>query len=114
MEGGLSGDQLAAVNDAAAALWAELHGRGPREVKSYSNDDLLFVVMRGAMTKQERTLADRGRGDLVREMRMVFEETIRGDIRREVEALTGKAVLDYQSQVLLEAEVTVEVFVLGE
>lgn len=109
----LSGDQLAAVNDAAASLWAELHGTGPREVKSYLNDDMLFVVMYGAMTKQERTLAARGRADLVREIRMVFEDTVRDDFRSVVEGLTGRSVSAYQSQVLLEAEVTVEIFLLG-
>lgn len=112
VEDGLSGERLSAVNDAAAGIWAELHGTGPREVKAYVNDDMLFVVMRGAMTRQERTLAERGRGDLVREARMVFEETIRDDLLAAIESATARKVLDYHSQVLLRAEVTVEAFLL--
>ena len=101
------------MNDAAARVWAQLHGTGPRDVKSYLNDDMLFVVMRGAMTKQERTLAERGRGDRVREIRVVFEEAICDDFRRAVEGLTGRRVLAYQSQLLLEVELTVEIFKLA-
>lgn len=108
----VSREPLAAVNDAAARIWAEMHGKGPREVKSYLKDDLLLVVMRGAMSRQERTLADGGRGDLVREARMVFEEIIRDKLVGAVEGLIGREVIDYQSQVLLRSEITVEIFLI--
>lgn len=110
----LSGEQLAAVTDRVIGIWVRHHGCGPESGKTFINDRLLVTVLRGGMTPQERTLAERGQGDLVRQIRMAFEEAIRDESTRAIRDVTGHDVVDYQSQVLLGAELTVELFLLAE
>ncbi len=108
----LTGEQLARVTDAVIGIWARHHGHGPDSGKSFLNDQLLVTVLRGGLTRQERTLVERGRSDLVRHMRMEFEEVMRPEFDERIREITGRAVRDYQSQVLVEAGVTVELFLL--
>ena len=108
----LTGQQLAAVTDTLIKIWANRHGHGPESGKSFLNDRLLITVLRGGMTPQEQTLVERGRQDLVRLVRSEFEEVLRPDHTAAVEEITGCEVLDYQSQILPRAGVTVELFLL--
>lgn len=108
----LTGQQLAAVTDAVIKIWANRHGHGPESGKSFLNDGLLMTVLRGGMTPQERTLLERGRQDLVRLVRMEFEEALRPEHTAAVQEITGYEVIDYQSQILSRSGLTVELFVL--
>ncbi len=109
----LSGEQLAAVTDAVIRIWRKHHGPGPEGGKSFLNDNLLVTVLHGGMTPQERTLAARGRADVVRQVRVTFEELLREDFGRVIKEITGYTLRGYQSQVLVDAGVTVELFLLG-
>ncbi len=109
----LSGEVLAEVTDAITRIKANYYGRGAPRGKSYLNDDILFCVLRGGLTDVEVTLLDRGRGDEVRRLRLVFQEEMRDEYVRTVERLTGRPVLDYFSQFLVESQMTIEMFVLN-
>lgn len=87
------------------------YGRGPESVKSYFMDDLLFVVMRGGLTTAERTMVDADREEAVREFRQQFENEMADRLRGTIEQLTGRRVVNYQSQVLFDPDLLVEIFV---
>ena len=110
----LSGETLAQVTDAVVKTWAAKHGQGPISAKTYQNDDLVFTVLRKSLTPQERTLLGDGQDELVRRVRSAFEQALRHEYMSTVGEITGREVIDYHSQVLLVAELTVEVFVLRD
>lgn len=89
------------------------YGKGPVSAKSYLVDDLLFVVMRDMVTQAERTMLDAGRGDTVRDFRQQFENEVAETLTSIVERLTGRRVVNYQSQVLFDPDITVEIFVFS-
>jgi uncharacterized protein YbcI len=108
----IPGTLLAQITEGITQIKAEYYGRGAPEGKSYVNDNMLFTVLSGGLTDLEQTLLDRGRGDEVRRLRMVFQEEMREEYVQTVERVTGRRVRDYFSQFLIETRLTVEVFVL--
>jgi uncharacterized protein YbcI len=102
---------LSALSREMVMTMKKYYGRGPTQAKSYLVDDLLFVVMRGGTTEGERTLLDAGMTDTVREFRQKFENLMAERLVGTVEQLTDRKVLTYQSQILFDPEVIVEMFV---
>jgi len=85
-------------------------GKGPLRARSYLLDDLLLVVMRGGVTVAEQTMLDRGHADLVREFRQTYQNEMGDELVAKIEALTGRKVVNYQSQILFEPHIVVEMF----
>jgi uncharacterized protein YbcI len=109
------GEQLAAVTNGIVKLFREYYGRGPTKAKSYILDDrILVTVLEDTMTRVEKTLADNGHGDKVREVRLVFQEAMAHDFKQCVRDALGREVLGYHSQLTLEPDLGFEFFVLGD
>ena len=108
----LSGRTLAEVADAIVALLASSYGRGAEEAKAFLNDDVLLVVMRGTLMEFEQELIARGRDDVVRDVRLAWQSEMADEVTGKVAALTRHRVLDYHSQVLTKANMTMELFLL--
>jgi uncharacterized protein YbcI len=89
-------------------------GKGPETVKSYFADDLLFVVMRGGLTRAEETMLAADRENLVREFRQQFENEMADRLVGTIEQLTERKVVNYQSQVMFDPDVIVEMFVFDQ
>lgn len=106
------GDTLAAVSNSVASLLHECYGRGPESVKSYFLDDCLLVIMRGGLTTVEKTLLGAGRGELVREVRQAFQAEMAESIKGRVTEITGRGVVGYQSQIILDPVTLLEFFIL--
>ena len=85
-------------------------GKGPESAKSYMLDDFLLVVLRGGVTTAEQTMLDFGEADLVREFRQTFENRMTEKLVDKVELLTGRKVITYQSQILFDPHIVVELF----
>jgi uncharacterized protein YbcI len=109
----ISGETLAAVSREMGRLKAEYYGRGPDEAKAFINDEFLFCVMKDGLTTVERTLLAGGEHDLVRDVRLRFQQQLREDFTGAIERITGHEVLTYQSQVLFDPDYVIEMFVLG-
>lgn len=92
----------------------EYYGKGPVAAKSYLVDDLLFVVLREGMTRAERTMLDAGRESTVRHFRQEFEIEMTERLTTLVEELTGRRVVTYQSQVLFDPDMSIEMFVFAD
>jgi len=80
----LSGEQLAAIANELVRIKAEFYGKGPEQAKAYQNDDVLVCVMRGGLTTLERTLLAGGEHDLVRDVRVKFQDQMRSTFERAV------------------------------
>ena len=85
-------------------------GKGPLKAKSYMLDDFLIVVMRGGVTVAEQTMLDRGHSDLVRAFRQTYQNELGDELVAKVEVLTGRKVVNYQSQILFEPHIVMEIF----
>jgi uncharacterized protein YbcI len=104
----------AAVSRGIVAAMKKYFGKGPESAKAYLMDDLLFVVMRGGVLTAEDTMIEAGQYDLVRQFRLKFEEEMSDQLVGMVEELTGRKVLTYQSQILFDPVVAVEIFVFDK
>ena len=85
-------------------------GKGPLKAKSYLLDDFLIVVMRGGVTVAEQTMLDRGHSDLVRAFRQTYQNELGDELVAKVEVLTGRKVVTYQSQILFDPHIVMEIF----
>jgi uncharacterized protein YbcI len=102
---------LAQVSNEMVKAQKEFFGRGPENAKAYVLDDVLIVIMRGGLTTAERTMLDFGHPDQVRAFRQLFQNEMSERLMRSVSELTGRKVVTYQSQVLFEPDMMVEIFV---
>jgi uncharacterized protein YbcI len=113
--GARDGEQLAAVTNGIVKLFRDYYGRGPTKAKSYLLDDhIVMCVLEETMTKVERTLADTGHGDKVREVRLTFQEAMAPEFRQTVADCMGRGVVAYHSQLTLDPDVGFEFFVLDD
>jgi uncharacterized protein YbcI len=107
------GEQRAAISNAIVALFKEFYGKGPVAAKTYFNDDWVFVVLDGGLTRNEETLLEAGEDKLVRQYRLRFQEVVTDKITTAVADITGRRVLNYHSQLLLDPIHSVEMFLLA-
>jgi uncharacterized protein YbcI len=109
------GDQLAEITNGIVRLFSEYYGRGPTRAKTYMLEDrYVITVLRDTMTTVERTLAESGEGDLVRRVRLTFQEAMADSFKGTVEQALGRRVAAYHSQILLEPDVGIEFFLLED
>jgi uncharacterized protein YbcI len=113
-EGQSGGQVLARLSNEMVRAQKRFFGKGPTSAKSYMLDDLLIVVMRGGMTTAEHTMVEFDQKDRVREFRQVFENEMTGRLTSMVEEITGRKVMTYQSQVMFDPDLVVEMFVFDD
>ena len=106
-----AGDLLSRISNEMVQAQKAFFGNAPTAAKSYILDDMLFVVMRGGFTTAEMTMLEFGHADLVRKFRQIFENEMGDALIGVIEELTGRKVLTYQSQVLFDPNIALEVFV---
>jgi uncharacterized protein YbcI len=105
---------LSRISTEMVRAMKQFYGKGPMHAKSYFIDDLLFIVMRGGMTQSEQTMLNAGHQDTVRQFRQEFENEMTPRLSQMVEQLTGRHVINYQSQVLFDPNMSVEIFVFDD
>jgi uncharacterized protein YbcI len=108
------GDRLAAVSNAIVGIFSECYGRGPTKAKTYAFDNYVFTVLEDILTTVERTLVDKGEEELVRKVRLTFQDATADRITGEVERIVGREVVAYHSQVTFHPPMGFEIFVLRE
>jgi uncharacterized protein YbcI len=107
-----AGGRRAAVSNAMVGLKKEFYGKGPIAAKTYFNDDWVFTVLEGGLTRNEETLLAHGEEPLVRQVRLRFQEAMRQTICAAVAEIMGRRVLTYHSQIMFDPVRTVEMFLL--
>jgi uncharacterized protein YbcI len=106
------GSLLAAISNAMVRARKQYYGKGPTKAKSYMVDNYLFIAMEGGLTVVEETLLRAGKHDLVREVRQTFQNEMATEFTDQIEGLTGRKVLTYQSQLTFDPHAQFEIFVL--
>jgi uncharacterized protein YbcI len=107
-----AGELQAALSNAIVRIMRDFYGKGAARSRTMLFDEYVFVVLEDVLTTAEITLRDGGAGELVQRVRMVFEDLMTATFVGEVERLTGRTVVAYHSQVILEPPSCFEIFVL--
>lgn len=110
----LTGENLRRISSAIVGLYREHFGKGPTGAKTYVLDDLVICVLRDGLTKVEKTLFERGKGDVVREMRAAFQDAVADRFTSTIERLTDRNVVAFMSQAHVAPDLTIEVFCLDQ
>ena len=106
------GELQAALSNAIVRIMRDFYGKGAARSRTTIFDEYVFVVLEDVLTTAEMTLRNGGAGDLVRKVRMRFEDVMTSAFVGEVERLTGRTVVAYHSQVVLDPPSCFEIFVL--
>jgi uncharacterized protein YbcI len=106
------GSVRAALANAMVGMKKQYYGRGPTAAKAWVLDDYVFVALEGGLTRNEETLIEDGKEDVVRSYRLAFQETMGPTTMSAVEEITGRRVLAYHSQIVFGPARAFEIFVL--
>jgi uncharacterized protein YbcI len=107
-----TGNLRLAISNTLVGIKKQLYGKGPVKAKTYINDNYVFAVLEGGLTRNEETLLSAGEHRLVRDYRLRFQEAVAPTITTAIEEVTGRKVLAYHSQIVFEPERAFEIFVL--
>jgi uncharacterized protein YbcI len=102
---------LARISTEVVKTFKEYYGKGPTSAKSYMFDDMLFVVMRGGLNASEKFLLEKDEVDVVRQYRQTFENRMNEILSEKIEELTGRKVIAFNSQILFDPDMSIEIFV---
>jgi uncharacterized protein YbcI len=101
-----------AISDAFVGFYKDYFGRGPTRCRTYFEQDLVVVALRGGFTRAEQTLIDAGKWREVRDNRHAWQEVMADRFRKKIEELTGHAVDAFMSASHHDPDITLEVFTL--
>lgn len=107
------GRELAAISNGLVHLHMQFYGRGPTRAKTHFVDDTVVCVLWDGFTTVEETLIERGEGDSVRMFRRAFQRAMRAQFVEVVERSTGRTVSAHMSEVNIDPNVAVEIFLLA-
>ena len=107
------GEALSAISNGLAHLHMRFFGRGPAKAKTVVVDDLVVCVLWDGFTTVEETLLGRGETGAVEAFRRTFQSTMEPQFSEVVKAATGRPVIAYMSQVHVDPDVAVELFLLA-
>ena len=110
--GTTDGSLRSALANAMVGMKKRYYGRGPERARAYVEDDYIFVVLDGGLTRNEETLLEAGREDLVRSYRLAFQEAVTDVAVGAVEELVGRRVIGYHSQIVFDPAKVFEIFAL--
>ena len=104
--------ELANISRRIVQLFKEFYGRGPTKAKTYYQDDMVVVLMRGGFTRAEETLVQAGKGDAVIKQRMDFQDVMVDRFKAVIEEETRREVVAFMSGSHQHPDLLCEVFVL--
>jgi uncharacterized protein YbcI len=109
----LSGGELnAAVTREVIRVQNESHGRGPKKAFSFHNGNVLVTVLEEVLTPAERKLASNGESEAVLRMRSLYQRSMTEDLKKSIEAITGREVVAVMSDNHVDPDMAVEIFIL--
>jgi uncharacterized protein YbcI len=102
----------AAISNAIVGLHREHYGRGATRARTVMSGEYIVCFLEDIYTAGERTLIAAGRFPAVRGARDAFQDTMRDTFCSAVEALVGRNVIGFLSQVHVDPDLAVEMFIL--
>jgi uncharacterized protein YbcI len=110
----VEGEVRATIARQMGELQSQYYGRGPTKARTYVNDDLVVVVLEETFTPAERTLIARGESEGIQDIRRRFQRSMAEQFKAIVEQATGRKVRSFLSETDLEADISVEIFILSD
>ena len=105
------GLMMVEISNAMVHLYKDLFGRGPTKARaSYAGPDLLVATLENSLTRIERTMADAGEHERLRDLRMHFQYLGEDDFVGIVEQITGRKVRAFVSGMDTKHDVASELF----
>src|SRR3954447_22972935 len=96
-------------------LYKELFGRGPTKARTeFAGSDIVICTLENTFTPAERSLAELGEHQRLRDTRMYFQAATADKFREIAERLTGRKVRAFISGLDADADVCTEVFYLED
>ena len=102
----------AAISNAIVRLLREYTGRGPTKARTTIRDNVVLVMLEQSLTKGEKSLAAKGLGDKVIDIRHAFQESMRAESSDKISELTGRQVTAMLSANHLDPDIGAEIYVL--
>jgi|SRR6186997_150457 len=94
-------------------LYKELFGRGPTKARTeFAGPDLVICTLENTFTPAERSLAEMGEHQRLRDTRMYFQAATADKFRGVVERVTGRKVRAFISGLDAGVDICCEVFYL--
>jgi uncharacterized protein YbcI len=106
------GTTLANISRRLVVLHKEFYGKGPTKARTYVQDDIVLVLMRGGYTRVEETLIRDGRIDAVQRQRDAFQQVMHDRFVAVVEEELGRKVAAFMSNSHHDPDLMAELFVL--
>jgi uncharacterized protein YbcI len=102
----------AAISNAIVKLLREYTGRGPTKARTTIRDNVVVVMLEQTLTKGERILVQKGRGENVLILRHEYQEAMREESSEKIAGLTGRNVIAMMSANHLDPDLAAEIYVL--
>lgn len=114
--GGTGFDSIRAeISREMVRLYKELFGRGPTKARTeFAGPDIIICSLENTFTPAERSLAEMGEHQRLRDTRMYFQAATADKFREIVERLTGRKVRAFISGLDADVDVCSEVFYLED
>jgi uncharacterized protein YbcI len=94
-------------------LYKVLFGRGPTVARTnFAGPDIIVVTLEDTLTPAERTMAELGEHQRLRDIRLLFQYAREQDFRDLIERATGRQVRAFVSGMDTRADVATELFYL--
>jgi uncharacterized protein YbcI len=106
------GKAAAAISNAIVGLHREHYGRGATRARTLMSGEYIVCLLEDIYTAGERTLIEAGRFRTVQDTRDAFQETMRERFSSAVEEIVGRKVIGFLSQVHVDPDLAVEMFIL--
>jgi uncharacterized protein YbcI len=102
------------IGESLARMMGRYYGQAPARHKAHVLPGLVVVLLEETFTEAERVLIERGEAEGVADIRRRFQKAVEEEFRSVVEDATGSEVRAFISDVHLEADVSIEIFLLGD
>jgi uncharacterized protein YbcI len=103
----------AEISREMVSLYKELFGRGPTKARTeFAGPDIVICSLENTFTPAERSLAEMGEHQRLRDTRMYFQAATSDKFREIIERLTDRKVRAFISGLDAEKDICAEVFYL--
>jgi len=109
------GEIEAEISNAMVQFEKEYMGRGPAEVKTYIIEDMVFVRLKGVLTRAEQQLTKGPDGvGLIKKVRASLLENAKSLLYQVIKDITGADVLSLHTDVSTKSGERVIIFTMAE
>ncbi|MEA2440920.1 MAG: hypothetical protein QOH76_2344 [Thermoleophilaceae bacterium] len=104
--------QLALSNE-MVRLYKDLFGRGPTKARThFAGPDAIVCTLENTLTPAERSMAQMGEHQRLRDVRLFFQHAREQDFREATERITGRKVRGFVSGMDTHEDIAAELFYL--